>query len=179
MNENPRTLTKVGMKYGLIYGVALIGVSLIFYLLGTDLQSKIPQVLSYGVLLAVIIIGTKAYRDEDLGGFISYSKALGTGIVISFFGSIIVAFYMYLFFSFIDPSMTDKILETAQQQMMEKGLPDDQVEMAVEMQKKFMTPGWMFAFTILGYTFFGFILSLITSIFIRRNQENPFNSNVQ
>ena len=179
MNETPRTTTKVGMKYGLIYGVALIGVSLIFYLMGTNLESKVPQFLSYGVLLAVIIMGTKSYRDDDLGGYISYGKSVGTGIVIAFFGSIILAFYMYLFFAFIDPAMADKILEMAEQQMMEKGLPDDQVEMAIEMQKKFITPGWMFAFTILGYTFMGLILSLVTSIFIRRNPENPFNSNVQ
>ena len=179
MNETPRTQTKVGMMYGLIFGVSLIGISLLFYVLSTDLQSKIPQVASYAALLVSLIIGIKSYRDKDSGGYISYGKSLGTGILISFFGSIIAAFYTYIFFNFIDPSMVDKLIEMSQQQMIDKGMSDDQVEMAISMTRKFMTPTWMFFFTILSYTFMGFIFSLLVSVFTKRNQENPFNSNVQ
>jgi hypothetical protein len=114
-----------------------------------------------------------------LGGYIPYAKSLGTGVLIAFFGSIIVAFYTYIFFNFIDPALIDQMLEMSRQQMIERGMPDDQVEMAVEMSGKFMTPGWMFAFSILGVTFMGFLFSLIASAFLKRNQETPFNSNMQ
>jgi len=167
------------MTYGFIFGVALVGISLLFYVLNTDLKSKIPQVASYAALLATLFIGVKAYRDQDSGGFLSYGKALGTGVLISFFGSIIAAFYTYVFFSFIDPSMIDKILEMSQQQLMDKGLPDDQIETSLTMMKKFMSPGWMFLFTILTYTFMGFLFSLILSIFVKREEQNPFNSTLQ
>ena len=75
--------------------------------------------------------------------------------------------------------MVDKILEMSQQQMVERGMPEDQLETAMNMTRKFMTPGWMFLFTILTYTFVGFLLSLFISIFMKRNQENPFNSTLQ
>jgi hypothetical protein len=176
MSENPRTQTKVGMKYGLIYGVASIALSLIFYLTGTDLQAKLPQYLNYGVLLGAIILGIRSFRDEDLGGYISYGKSLGTGVVIAFFGSIIVAFYTYLFFNVVDPALIDQMIEMTREKMIESGMPDDQVEMAVDMSARFMTPGWMFTFSILGITFMGFVFSLLASVFLKRNQDNPFNT---
>jgi Protein of unknown function (DUF4199) len=180
MNETaPRTQMKAGMMYGFVFGVALVGISLLFYVLDTDLNSKMPQLAGYGALLVSLFIGIKTYRDQDLGGYISYGKSLGTGVLIAFFGSVIAAFYTYVFFTFIDPAMIDKIMEMSQQKMMEKGLPDEQVESSLAMVRQFMTPGWMFCFAILTYTFMGFLFSLIISIFTKREQQNPFNSNLQ
>ena len=169
---------KIGMQYGLMLGIALIGISLVFYILHADLQSKLPQLLSYGIMIAVLILGIRSFRDQDLKGQISYGKALGTGTLIAFFGSVIAAFYTYVFFQFIDPSMVDRILELSQQKMAERGgMTDEQVEIALSMSRKFMTPGWMFTFTILSYTFVGFIMSLIVSAFLKRTNDNPFSSN--
>jgi len=169
---------KIGMQFGLMLGIVLIGISLIFYILHADLQSKLPQILSYGLMVAVLIIGIRSYRDQDLKGQISYGKSLGTGTLIALFGSVITAFYTYIFFHFIDPSMVDRILELSQQKMAERGgMTDEQVEMALNMSRKFMTPGWMFTFTILSYTFVGFVMSLIASAFLKRTTDNPFSSN--
>lgn len=170
---------KAGMTYGFVFGVALVGISLLFYVLNTDLDSKLPQLAGYAALLVALFIGIKSYRDQDLGGYISYGKSLGMGVLIAFFGSIIAAFYTYIFFTFIDPAMVDKIMELSQQKMLDKGLPEDQVQTSLSMMRKFMTPGWMFLFAILTYTFMGFLFSLVISIFTKREQQNPFNSNLQ
>lgn len=175
--ENPRTQTKVAMNYGTLYGLCGVAVFLLFYFLGSDLQSRLPNYINYLLLIFFIVIGVKSYRDEDLGGNISYGKSLGTGILISVFGGIITGVFTLLFFTYIAPDMVDKIMEAAQQSMAEQGMSDEQIEMGMGMTRKFMTPMWLFLFSVLGSAFMGFIFSLIISIFMKKEQ-NPFSSNI-
>ncbi|HNP49771.1 MAG TPA: DUF4199 domain-containing protein, partial [Bacteroidia bacterium] len=174
--ENPRSQTKVAMTYGLMYGLASAVVMLLFYFMNTDVKSKAPQYIGWLLLIAFIVAGTKSYRDTDLGGFIGYGKALGTGTLISIFGGVITGAFTLLFFTFIAPEMTQKILDMSQQQLMDQGMSEDQIAVAMDYTKKFMTPTWLFIFSIVGSAFIGFIFSLITSIFLKKEQ-NPFGTN--
>jgi hypothetical protein len=175
--ENQRTQTKVAMNYGLLYGLSGTAVFLLFYFLGTDLQSKLPQYINYVILILFIVMGVKSYRDEDLGGHISYGKSLGTGVLIALFGGIISGIFSLIFFKYIAPEMIQKILDTTQQGLTEKGLTDEQMEAAMTWTRKFMQPAWLFVFSILGSAFAGFLFSLIISVFMKK-EENPFNSNI-
>ena len=175
--ENQRTQTKVAMNYGTLFGLSGVAVFLLFFFIGTDIQSKLPQWISYVILCVFIVIGIKSYRDEDLGGYISYGKSLGTGTLISLFGSFISAIFVVLFFKFIAPDMIQRILDSTQQKLTEDGMSEDQIEMAMLYTIKFMTPIWLFFFSVISTTFMGFIFSLIISIFTKKEQ-NPFNSNI-
>jgi hypothetical protein len=175
--ENQRTQTKVAMNYGTLYGLSSVAVFLLFYFLGTDIESRLPQYLSYAILIMFIVMGIKSYRDEDLGGYISYGKSLGTGVLISVFGGILTGVFTLIFFLYIAPEMSQKIMEAAQQNMAEKGMSDEQIESAMSISQKFMTPPWLFVFSVLGSAFMGFIFSLLISIFMKKEQ-NPFNSNI-
>ena len=175
--ETKRTQLKVAMNYGAIYGLSSIAVFLIFYFIGTDVQSKLPQWISYLLLIALIIIGIKSYRDEDLEGYISYGKSLGTGTMIALFGGVITGFFTLLFFTYLAPEMVQRILDETQKNLTENGMSEEQIEMTISYSKKFMTPMWLFFFSILGSAFLGFLFSLIISIFMKKEQ-NPFNSNI-
>ncbi|MCC7231686.1 MAG: DUF4199 domain-containing protein, partial [Bacteroidia bacterium] len=153
--ESSRSQLKVAMNFGAMYGLAGIAISLIFYFTGASLESKIPQILTYLAQLIIIIIGIKSYRDNDLGGYIGYGKAVGTGLLISIFGGILAGAFSVIFFSFIAPDMVDRILAAAQQNMIDKGMSEEQIEMGLEWTKKFMTPGWLFIFSIISAAFFG------------------------
>jgi hypothetical protein len=175
--ENKRTQLKVAMNYGAMYGLSGMAVFLLFYFIGTDIQSRIPQWISYLLLVLFIVIGIKSYRDEELGGYISYGKSLGTGILISLCGGVISGFFTLIFFAYIDPSMSQKIIEASYQSLVEQGMSESQIESAMEGVQMFMTPTWLFVFSILGSGFMGLIFSLLISVFLRKEQ-NPFNSNV-
>ena len=58
--------------------------------------------LGYLILIAGFIFGTKAYRDSELNGHISYGKALGYSIIILLVASIISTIYGYIFMNFIE-----------------------------------------------------------------------------
>ncbi len=176
--ENKPSQIKIAMKFGAIYGFSSIAVFLLFYLLGTDIQSKLPQWISYSLLVLFIVMGIKAYRDESLDGFIGYGKSLGTGVLIAIFGGFITGIFTLIFFQYLAPEMVQKIMDEAQKSMVERGgMSDEQIEMAMSMTAKFMTPFWLFLFSVIGSGFMGLIFSLIISVFMKKEQ-NPFNSNL-
>lgn len=172
-----RNLKPIAMKnlmnWGGMLGLALIAYSLALYLLGMN-ESQPAQWLSYAVIAALIFLGIKAKR-ENQDGIISYGQGLGTGVGIAFFGSIMVAFYTFVFFKFIDAEMLEQLILRAEDQLYDQGMPDDQVEIAMQYTRKFMAPVPMAAMVVLSYTFVGFIISLITAA-ILKNEGDPFAS---
>jgi hypothetical protein len=175
--ENPRSQFKVALNYGTLSALSSISIFLIFYFIGTDIQSKTPQYLGYVILIIFLILGIKSYRDNDLGGFMTYGKSLGTGTLISLCAGFISAIFTIIFFKYIAPDMIQKILDTAQQNMADKGLSEEQIQMSMSYAAKFMTPVWLFLFSVLGTTIMGLIFSLLISIFMKK-EANPFNTNI-
>ena len=177
MEEKSVTPLKNAMHYGAVVGLILIIVSVLFYILGKS-DSGIQTWIAYAVLVAGIIIGTQNYRDNLLGGYVTYSQCLSSGTLITFFTAIITSFYTYIFFTFIDASLIDIILEKQMIAMEDQGMDDADIEMAMMYTRKFMTPLWMSILSLLSYTFMGFIFSLLTSVFLKR-KDDSFESNFQ
>jgi hypothetical protein len=175
--ENNRTQNKISMTYGAICGLVSIVIFMLFYFMGTDIESKAPQYLSYTVLAILIFLGIKSYRDQDLGGYISYSKALGTGTLIALYSGIIGAIFSVIFFQFIAPDMIDQIIAAAQENMAKQGLSEEQMQMGIDWTRKFMQPTWLFVFSIITNVFLGFIFSLLISVFLKK-ENTPFNSTI-
>ena len=162
------------MNWGGVLGLALIVVSLVLYLLDMT-EASWAQWVSYAIIAAMIYLGTQAKRTSQ-DGFISYGQGLSAGTGIAFFASILVAFYTFVFFSFIDPDMLEELILRTEDQMYDQGMPDDQVEMAMSMTRKFMMPGPMAAMVVLSYTIVGLIVSLITSAILKK-EDSSFESN--
>ena len=173
--EKDTSIWKNSMNWGLIIGIVLIIYSLLMYFLGFSLEKWVSY-LSYLLIVGGIVYSTIQYRDNVLGGSITYGKALGFGTLVILFAAIVSAVYTYLFYTYIDPEMINKILEMTEEEMVNKGMPDEQIEMALKMQSKFMKPWLMALFSIPTITFTGFILSLFTSIFLKKEVESsPFD----
>jgi len=169
-----RSQVKVAMTYGAMYGLASSIIYLIFYFAGAAIDNKAPQYIGWLLLIATLYLGIKSYRDQDSGGFISYGRSLGTGVLIGLFGGIIAGFFSVLMFTVIDPGLAEKIVEKAQQDMVEKGnMSEEQINVAMTWTRKFMNPVALFIFSIIGSAIMAFIFSLIISIFTRKEQT-PF-----
>lgn len=164
-------MLKHSMNYGLIMGIGLVAMSLLVYLVGIVKPPFWVNLINYAIIIGVIVYGTKKYRDEILEGAITYGQALGFGVMISLFASIIVAFYMLLYTTVIDPGFIDKIMEITEEELVSKGMSDDQIEAALSMSKKFMSPMFMTISTFFGNLFTGTIFSLITSIFLKKEKS--------
>jgi hypothetical protein len=167
--ENP--FIKQTMTYGLITGIALIIYTLILYMADMLLdQNTILGLINYMILIAGIYIGTKSYRDQNLNGFISYGKSLGTGVLISVFAGIVMGVFTYLLYEVIDPQLLEKSMRLVQEEMLKRGVPESQVETLTEAQRAMRSPIVLMFGSILTYGFMGFIFSLITSIFTKKEE---------
>lgn len=177
MQENKSIFWKNSMNFGAIAGLAFIVYAVILFVLGLS-ESRTAGYLNYLILIAGIFIGTKQYRDNYNNGLISYKNALGSGTLISLFASIILAFYMYVFIEFIDTDALDKLMVLTEERLLDRGMPDDQIEAAMEINRKFMTPAFVAILTVPTFTFFGFLFSLITSAILKK-EGDMFNTDMK
>ncbi|TVR70994.1 MAG: DUF4199 domain-containing protein [Marinilabiliales bacterium] len=169
-----KSLLKSTMNYGAMLGLALIIYSLLLWMLDLTDNTALGLV-SYVIMITGIVLATKTYRDQELGGFISYGRALGVGTLTTVFAGVISAFFTYLLYKVIDPGLMDKMYLMMEEAYYEAGMSDSQIEMTMDMAKRFTNPVMMAVFGIFGSAFFGFLFSLITSIFLKK-EGDPFES---
>ena len=177
MEEKSTSTFKTGLTYGDILGLALIIYSVLLYVLDLNLN-KYMGWISYIIIIGTIIYGTKKYRDDNLNGFISYGQALGLATIIVVFGALIHIIYTYFFISVIDPDYINKLLAATEEELLKKGMSDDQIEIAIAMQKKMMKPVLMTIMGFFGTVIVGVVLSLITSAFLKK-EGDPFQTAMQ
>ena len=172
-----KPILKPCANYGAIMGAILISISILSYMLDMS-QSFVIGLINYVILATLLFYFAKKYRDDVNDGSISYGRAYGVSVLTALFASIILGFYTFLFFKLIAPEAIDKMLIEVEEKLIQQNpnMPEDQLEMAINMTKKFMNPAMMFISTILGFTFMGALFSLITSIFVKK-APSPFDIN--
>lgn len=175
MKKNPLLINS--MNYGAITGLAIILLTIVIYLANLYFVfDKYEQLLSVIIMVAAMAYGTIQFRKNNPESDLRYGKAFLSCFLIGIFTSILLAFYNYLFFEFIDPSMLDKIYVETENRLMSMGkFTDEEIERMMEMQKMFMTPKAILVFSFLGMTFWSFILSLIVALFVRDRNKKNFN----
>jgi hypothetical protein len=155
------------LKFGGVGGVVAIALTIGFFVAGIP-RSPIMQFLSYGVLLGVILWGQFEYRKaESLA--ISYGEAFGLGMVITGCFGILGVLYGFVHWTFVDPAMVERTLVAAETVIRAQGLPEDQVEAALTMQKAVIGPVIAPLLGMIPVLIIGACISLVTAIFMRRS----------
>lgn len=170
-SSDPKKLpspVKIALKWGLVAGIAIIIYGMILYFAGMSTNQS-AQWFSYILLGIGIYLGAREHRDKQLGGYMSYGRALGAGVLICLFAAILTGLFNYVFFT-LNTDALEEIKTQQEQQIYEQGLPREQEEMSLKMVSKMMTPAMLLVFVIPGMTFFGLILSLIIAAFLKKDR---------
>ncbi len=170
MESKSNPMYKSAMISGLFVGIALVVLSLLTYLMGVIKPPFWVSLLQYVIIVAGIIYGTKKFRDEDLGGEISYSKALGFGILICIFAAVVSGLYMVIFMTVIDPEFVNKLLAIIEEEYVKAGLSEEQIDAAMSMVSKMQSPAMLAIFNVIGFAFMGTIFSLVTAAFLKKEK---------
>lgn len=169
--EEKVNVWKANLTNGLILGFTGVVYSLVMYFLDltfNQVQGPVFIVIQLGLMFFLL----KSYRDNYLHGQITYGQSVGAGVIIFLYSAIISAIFMYILYTVIDPELTEKQLAFVEEKMLEKGAPQEAVDAGMSIQRKIMKPEIMAPFSILGSMFWGTIVSLIMSIFIKK-EGNP------
>jgi hypothetical protein len=172
--EQKSTFWKSAMIYGLYLGIGLVLYSVILYVTGQNTNTTLGYI---SILLSTvgIVLAQIYYRNRELNGVISYGQAVGFGVATILFAGIIAALYNIIIFK-IDPSLIEQIKSAQEEAMLKKGMSEDQIEAGMSMMSKMMTPGIMAISALIGSVFYGTIISLISSIFIKKEpSEDAFD----
>ena len=165
---------KPNIKYGIILGGILMAISLLLYALGMDKDETVSKIAGvFNILIPIIItfLGIKALRDENQNGFITFGQGFSCGMVISIVGAVISGIYSYLYFVVINPGMVTYIRMKQEQEMLDRGLSESEVEKMAGTLEMWSTPGMMAAFAIIGMIILGLVISLIAAAILKR--EDP------
>jgi hypothetical protein len=173
MEQKAASVWKSSLMPGIYLAIVSILVSVIFYVTGNPF-SKIAQWVGYAVLIAGVVYAQVNYK-KALGGTMTYGQALGVGLLTVVFASVLSSIYTYLLYAVIDPSLQDQLRLFTEEQIVKQGrVPEEQMDMALEMATKFQTPGMMMVMGIFGGAFAGLIISLITAIFTQKKPQDDF-----
>jgi hypothetical protein len=169
--ENKPSTAIVTLGYGVIIALAIIVFSLILFLLNMARDSAL-QYLTYLILLGGLFLAQTNFRNKYMGGYIEYGKAFTVGLLTSIFLSIIMGIYTFIFFKYIDPGAMEEAMTLAEQKMMDRGMSDMEVEQGMAIARKFQGVGFYTFFAVAGNIFIGSILSLITAIFVKKENTD-------
>ena len=168
----PKSLSLHSLLFSLLAVIPamLLGVILMYT---SDNPQSGWNYLSYLFLLGALIYGQLNWRKVGRDGFMTFGQAFKYALMLSMWYAVLIAIWTYIFFAIISPDIMDKMLEISRQQMEAQGLPEDQIEMGLEMSKKFMTPGIIAAFALIGGFIFSLIIGLISSAITQKNNPVP------
>ena len=171
MENQQASIKKIALNYGVLLALLSIVLQVISYVL--DVHIDRPWWLSVSQLVisvGVLVYGIKLFKTEN-SGFLTVAQALKTGLAISLVAGVIAVVFNYFFVNYIDPDFIQKTLEFSRQQMIEDypNMTEAQIESSMAISEKFMSVWIMSAIAILATLFFGFIISLIAGMIMKRN----------
>jgi hypothetical protein len=134
--ETKSTLTNNAVKHGVILAVISIVLTLVYYVVDYSLLATIKiGLLSLAIFLGYGIYAGIGYRKE-IGGFISFKDAFLHGFIIFALSAFISTIFNILLYTVIDPELgaklTDVAVQNAEEMMRSFGMPEDQMDEALE-----------------------------------------------
>jgi hypothetical protein len=173
--ETP-TLFQHALRWGLIVGAISIALTVVAYAIDYGMLAN----WKFGIFVFALLIGLAIYAGinyrNEIGGFLAYGKAFQHGFILMAISGLISTAFTALLYTVIDPELPAKLTEVAldnAQKMMEGfGMPEDQMDQAMEDARKRTEDQFSIGGLGMGYgigLIIYAVLASITSIFVRKN----------
>lgn len=172
-------MKKMVLRYGLYSAAVMMGVFLFtFFFIGkeSELGFKISEIIGYATILLSMIfvfLGIKKHRDENNNGSITFWEALLTGTLIAAIPALAFGLYNLFYIEVLDPEFLDKYynyrLEQAQTTLSSEEFETEKSKMESE-KEMFQSPATQFFVMFLTVFVIGFIVSLISSIILKKEE---------
>ena len=174
--ETDYSTSKFSVPYGAILGLVITVLAVMMYISGMLLSGEQwPIYIFYLFFPFYIGYCVYTYRQKN-SGFLSLGKAIKIGVTVAVVGGIVYGIYNLIFFYFIEPGISDQLIEVARAKMFEENpnMTEEQAEMTLGFVKKFSNPFFSSAIYMLLSAVFGFLYGLISGAIFKR--ERPIHS---
>jgi hypothetical protein len=168
-------MKKPVLTFGLIAGVIMSVLMLGSVLLRNKIGASHSLVLGYTILVAsflLVYFGIRSYRDNTLGGEISFGRAFACGILITLITSVFyVAMWEIVYFNFM-PHFMDSYFAAQIHKVQSSGLDPATAAARVaaieRSQQLYQNPLVNIAYTFMEPLPVGLIITLISAAVLRR-----------
>lgn len=186
--EKDQSIITNSMFYGLIFGVVLVLYQIILTATGLNKamlsgglsMTMLSMVLSLILYFGGVFISQQQYRNKKLDGYISYGQALSFGVLVTVFASLLVAVYNFIYAQWVNPAYGQEVYELSKEvtmNMLERfNAPSEAIDEAMaKLEEGGITSPSEFAFgAVTNGLIIGVIISLLTSIFVKKKNNDPF-----
>lgn len=167
LKESPGNNSNAVIKLGVISGLILVLFSFILYF--TDSSFK-PWAgwLSTVVMFSLLVFSQKIISDDF--DKISFGKVFGMGFKITLIIIVFSLVYFFIYTNFLESDYIEKAMVVARESLEKKEkLSAEQIDSALEMSKKFMTPTFMALTLFIATLIKGCIFSLPGAAFFKKD----------
>jgi ABC-type spermidine/putrescine transport system permease subunit II len=172
MENQKITTVKTALNFGLILGGISLVYSLMLFFLDMHYQGETAtSLIGYTLLIGLVLWAIMHFKKNN-DGYISLSEALKTGVGTVLISAIIVCIYTIVMIQYLDPEFLDKSIEYQKQKMLQENpeISLESVNKMFSMQKEFSGPFIISGFIIIFNLFFGFIISLIVGLIVKKSK---------
>ncbi len=174
MENTEPSIKKLMINYGVLLGILSILLNVIMYVTNNHLQPHwTVQLLGFFIFVVVVVMAHKTFKKEN-GGYMKLGQALKIGLGVALISALIGIIYTYLLMNVIEPTYMEQVMDIQQEVMLERNpdMTQAQIDTALEMSEKFSGPGIVIAFQLIAALFFGFIISLVSGLILKK--DNPY-----
>ena len=155
------------LRFGLIAALLTAVAAIIIHIMGQEYNRSISSItLLIPVILVFICLSTYK-KDND--NRLSFGRGFKTGFVMFVFCALFYIVYFIIYVKVIHPGFIDGLMEMTIGKMEDKGMSDEEVEMAMSFSRKMMTPLVMSVMSFITYSAIGALVALIASAIQKTN----------
>lgn len=123
--------------WGVVTGMAAIVLALLVYLMTSPMSAW--NYLSYAAAVAIACAGVSNWRKQK-GGYLTFGQTYVHLLLQTIVYAAIAAVWAFVFFTWIAPDAIMSIQLMQEAKMEEQGVPQAQIDMAMDIMRKWQTP---------------------------------------
>ena len=161
------------LKFGLLGTLALLGVFVGQYLIfgiesfGPEYYT-ISEIVGYSTMFISMIIagfGIKAFRDQKLGGYITYGQGVKFGLLTALVPALAFGIYTVILYVYFIPGFAEEYYQYGIEQVQASGMPQAEIDKEVAYMEGakdlFLNPWFSGALMFITVYIIGAIVTLV------------------
>jgi len=160
------TIGKIATKYGLLLGVLSFVLFLVVTMTGMQ-QNWVSSVVNIVLLVVLMVLAHREFKQTH-EGMMTYPQGLGSGTLLSIVATVVTCVLLFVYVKFINPGYPEAALKLQQAAFEQRGMSGAQLDQAMAMTSRMLTPIGIVVTSLISGVVVGFIVALIVSIFTRK-----------
>ena len=172
MDLQKLSIKSIIINFGLILGsISVIFQLMLFFLDMHYKNDSSAGIVSLIIFVVVIFYAFIQYKKQN-EGYISLTEAIKIGLGIALISALIGVLYTHFLLNFLDPDTLKKGLELSMDNIRAQNpeISQEAIDAARSIQEKMSSPLILSAIQIIFALFFGFIVSLIGGLIVRKSK---------